>query len=58
VYRFITKNTDFVESHTALDDTEIEAAIMTKCLKRHKKMNTDFVGQVFRNQVWKTSCKA
>ena len=58
VYRFITKNTDFVESHTALDDTEIEAAIMTKCLKRHKKMNTDFVGQVFRNQVWKTRCKA
>lgn len=57
VYRFITNDIDFVESHTALDDTEIEAAIMVKCLKRHKKMDTDFVGQVFRNRVWKTRCK-
>lgn len=57
VYRFITNDIDFVESHTALDDTEIEAAIMTKCLKRHKKMDTEFVGQVFRNRVWKTRCK-
>lgn len=58
VYRFITKNVDFVESHTALDDTEIEAAILAKCLKRHKKMNTEFVGQVFRHPVWKSRCKA
>lgn len=58
VYRYITKNTDFVEKHTALEDTEIEAEILATCLKRHQKLNTDFMGQVFRHPVWKTRCRA
>lgn len=58
MYRYLTNNLDFEESHTALDDTEIEAAIMAACLKRHKKMNTDFITQVFRHPVWQERCKA
>ena len=57
VYRYITQDIEFVEAHTALADTEIEAAILTACLKRKKKLETDFVGQVFRHPVWKKRCK-
>lgn len=57
MYRFITKDITFVESHTALDDTEIEAKIMTACLKRHKKMQTSFIKNVCGHPVWKTRCK-
>lgn len=38
VYRFITKNPDFVEAHTGLRDVEIESAIMAECFKKHAKM--------------------
>lgn len=38
IYRFLTKNTDFVEEHTALADAEIEAEILWKCFDMHKKM--------------------
>jgi hypothetical protein len=40
VYRYITQNNDFVESHTGLEDVLIEAEILKTCFKRHKKMNT------------------
>lgn len=36
VYRYITKNAEFVESHTALDDAKIEAAILDKALRYRK----------------------
>lgn len=58
MYRYLTKNNDFVEEHTALADTEIEAAILLACLKRHKKLHTEYVGQVFRHPVWVSRCKA
>lgn len=58
MYRFLIDDVSFVESHTALDDTEIEAAIMSACLRRHKKLKTDYVGQVFRHPVWVKRCKA
>ena len=58
VYRYITKNLEFEEAHTALADTEIEAAILVACLKRHKKLHTNYVGQAFRHPVWRTRCKA
>lgn len=58
MYRFITNDLDFVESHTALDDTEIEAAIMIACLKRHKKMQTDFITHIMSHPVWRSRCKA
>ena len=32
VYRFITNNTDFIESHTALDDAKIETDILNYCI--------------------------
>lgn len=53
VYRFLTQDTEFEEAHTALADTEIEAAIFATCLKRHAKLETDFVKQVFNHPVWR-----
>lgn len=38
IYRFITKNPDFVESHTGLEDVLIEKEILAYCYKQHKKM--------------------
>ena len=38
VYRFLTRDTSFIESHTALADAKIETAIFTSCVKKHKKM--------------------
>ena len=35
-YRYITKNADFIESHTGLEDVKIEVAIMAKCYSLHK----------------------
>jgi len=39
IYRFITGNNDFVESHTGLEDVMIEKEILAYCYKKHKKMN-------------------
>jgi hypothetical protein len=39
-YKFITDTIDFKESHTGLEDVEIEVEIMTKCYKTHKKLDT------------------
>lgn len=38
LYRFITNNTDFVESHTGLEDVMIEKEILAFCYRQHKKM--------------------
>ena len=38
-YRFLTDSVEFVESHTGLEDVEIEVAIMAECYKKHKKMS-------------------
>ncbi len=38
IYRFITKNNDFIESHTGLEDVMIEKEIMAYCYRQHKKM--------------------
>ena len=37
-YRFISKDNNFVESHTGLEDVEIETEIMRYCVRQHKKM--------------------
>ena len=37
-YRFITKNNTFVESHTGLEDVEIETEILRYCHRQHKAM--------------------
>lgn len=38
LYRFISKDKDFQESHTGLEDVLIECQIFLYCLKQHKKM--------------------
>ena len=38
-YNFITKQTDFKESHTGLEDVRIEVEIFAKCLTTHKKLD-------------------
>lgn len=38
IYRYITKDTDFVESHTGLEDVLIEKEILAYCYRQHKKM--------------------
>lgn len=38
LYRYITKDHDFVESHTGLEDVLIEKEIFAHCMRQHKKM--------------------
>lgn len=38
LFRFISRNTDFTESHTALEDVMIEKEILRYCYKQKKKM--------------------
>lgn len=43
-YRFITKDINFVESHTGLEDVEIETAILAYCVKQKKAMRKKLWG--------------
>lgn len=47
-YRYITKNNDFVESHTGLEDVEIETAIYFKVLRSRMKYDDKVVGSPWR----------
>ena len=38
LYKYISGNNDFIESHTGLKDVEIESQILAKCIAQHKKM--------------------
>ena len=38
LYRYITGNNDFIESHTGLEDVLIEKEIFVHCLRQHKPM--------------------
>ena len=38
IYRYITKNNDFIESHTGLEDVMIEKEILAHCFRQHKTM--------------------
>lgn len=58
VYRYITNNPDFVESHTALDDTSIEAEILASAFNRHKPLVTNYAGAMFHHPIWKQYLKA
>lgn len=40
-YRYITKNPNFVEAHKGIDDVNIEAEILLKCIAQHKKMSRE-----------------
>lgn len=38
LYKYISRNNTFTESHTGLEDAEIETQILAYCYKQHKKM--------------------
>lgn len=38
LYRYLSGNKDFIESHTGLEDVIIETKIMSHCLRQHKKL--------------------
>lgn len=38
IYKFISKDLDFVEAHTGLEDVLIEKEILRYCFSKHKKM--------------------
>lgn len=42
VYRYITNNTDFIEEHTALADSEIEWQILRCCLLKGAKIDQEY----------------
>lgn len=43
-YRFISGNTNFVESHTGLEDVKIETEILRYCHRQHKPMKKKLWG--------------
>ena len=47
-YKFLTDSIDFVESHTGLEDVEIEVVIMAECYRKHKKMNKNINSACWR----------
>ena len=42
VYKYLTLNNNFIESHTGLEDVKIESQIFVKCLRQHKKMRRHY----------------
>ena len=44
LYKYITGNDDFSESHTGLEDVLIEKEIFAHCMKQHKKMRKNVWG--------------
>lgn len=48
LYRFISGNTDFQESHTGLEDVMIEAEILWYCYRQHKSMRK----LLFERKTW------
>lgn len=41
LWRFISQNPDFVESHTGLEDVTIESQILAYCFRQHKPMKKE-----------------
>lgn len=53
LYRYITKNIAFVESHTGLEDVDIERQIMAYCFSKHKPMAKGLYEKSKRGIVYK-----
>ena len=49
VYRFLSKDLEWCEEHTALADSEIEGAILCECITQGAEWNTDY--KVYRSIV-------
>lgn len=47
MFRYLTNDPTFIESHTALEDVKIEVTIMSKCFKAHKAMDKSIKGNVW-----------
>jgi len=47
-YRYITDSVDFVESHTGLEDVEIEVEIMAECFRQHKALEKEINSSCWR----------
>lgn len=47
-YKYLNKEHDFEEEHTALADAIIETFIFAKCVAMHKKMNREIVAMPWR----------
>ena len=52
VYRFETQQPDFVEAHTAYEDTRIEAQILQRILKRKKRVKVVKHPRDFDTHIW------
>ena len=39
IYRYLTNDIEFVESHTGLEDVEIETVILLECIKRNPEVD-------------------
>lgn len=48
VYKYISKDWEFEERHTGLQDVEIEVEIMAHCFKQHKKMSKGVINNPFQ----------
>ena len=46
LYRFITNNDNFIESHTGLEDVLIEKEIFVRCVRQKKKMQRTYWKEV------------
>ena len=44
LYKFISRNPNFKESHTGLEDVQIERSIMFYCYRQHRKMDKVLYG--------------
>jgi hypothetical protein len=53
IYRYITGNEEFIESHTALEDVLIEVKILAYCFSKHKAMAKGLWEKSKRNRVYK-----
>ena len=47
-YKYLIGNADFEESHTGLEDVQIEVKILAKCFNQHKSMNTTISANAWR----------
>ena len=52
VYRFESNQPDFIEAHTAYEDTTIEAQILQKILRRKKKLHIVKSPRDFQQHIW------
>lgn len=52
-YRYMTRNNGFIEEHTGLSDSLIEAEIMAWCYRQKKKIYHKFENKDFQRFTWK-----